>query len=135
MSLALQNTFKVKERLKKTQDIETLFQVGKAFSSFPVRCIWRVLPLASEDAYPAAIGFAVPKKKLRRAVDRNRVKRLLREAWRMQKKDFYTQIPQNQKVHLFFIYQAPEVLAWEQAYVLVTKLIEQLLLKIKAATA
>lgn len=91
------------ERLKREQYIETLFRSGKAFSVFPLRVIWRFHPKGQEQ-YPVRAGFSAPKKKFRHAVDRNRIKRMIREAWRLQKHSIYALVPPDQQLHLFFIF-------------------------------
>ncbi len=101
--MALRSTFCKDERLKREQHIETLFRTGKAFSVFPLRIIW--LPVArGSERYPARAGFVAPKKKFKHAVSRNRLKRLMREAWRLQKSIFYNHILPDCQLHLFFIY-------------------------------
>lgn len=58
---------------------------------------------------PVRVGFSAPKKKFRKAVDRNRVKRLLREAWRLHKQSLYEAIPADKQLHLFFLFIGPEL--------------------------
>lgn len=96
-------TFTVEERLKREQHIKTLFQTGKAFSSFPLKCIWLALDRNAEKS-PARIALSVPKKRTPLATDRNRVKRLMREAWRLNKHLLYEQVPEAQHLQLFLIY-------------------------------
>jgi ribonuclease P protein component len=57
---------------------------------------------------PARIGFSVPKKKFRKAVQRNRIKRLVREAWRLNKHLLYPFIPVDTQLHLFIIFTEGE---------------------------
>lgn len=101
--MALRYTLGKDERLKREQHIETLFRTGKAFSVFPVRIIWRLVPLAGEQ-FSIRAGFSVPKKKFKHANDRNRIKRLLRECWRTQKHLLLPAIPEGQQLHLFLIF-------------------------------
>jgi ribonuclease P protein component len=100
-------TFTLHERLKREQHIKTLFHSGKAFSAFPLKCIRLLLPKPEADPAPAKIAFSVPKKRFPRAVDRNRVKRLMREAWRLGKHKVHEVIPQGCQLHLFLIYTGP----------------------------
>lgn len=101
--MAIRNTFKAYERLKREQHIDTLFRKGKAFSVFPLRFIHLYAPRGAEVS-PARAGFSVPKKKFRNAVQRNKIRRLMREAWRTQKHALYQAIPPGQQLHVFIIY-------------------------------
>lgn len=110
--MAIRYTFGKDERLKREQHIETLFRSGKAFSVFPIRFIWRTIPREEGEKHSVRAGFSVPKKKFRKAVDRNRVKRLLREAWRLQKGELYAVLPADTQLHLFLIFldhKAPDL--------------------------
>ncbi|XZF16703.1 ribonuclease P protein component [Chitinophagaceae bacterium MMS25-I14] len=99
----MRNTFKAYERLKREQHIDTLFRKGKAFSVFPLKCI--CLPVARpEKASPVQVGFSVPKKKFRHSVDRHRVRRMVFEAWRLQKQELYDAIPATLQLHIFLIF-------------------------------
>jgi ribonuclease P protein component len=101
--MAIRYTFGKDERLKREQHIETLFRSGKAFSVFPLRAIWRPVPRNAEPS-PVRIGFSVPKKKFRKAVSRNRIRRLMREAWRLNKHALYASLPPDMQLHLFLIF-------------------------------
>ena len=74
------------ERLKSTRAIAALFAPGGAsVAAYPVRAVYRTV--AAEPGEPAVrVAFVVPKKKFRRAADRNLLKRRLREAYRLQRK-------------------------------------------------
>jgi ribonuclease P protein component len=82
-------TLKKTERLKSRKRIEMLFREGKSFSLFPFKIFYLLTlrapeaPAASPD--PLQAGFGVSARIFRRAVDRNRIKRLSREAWRLQR--------------------------------------------------
>ena len=71
------------ERLYLRDEINTVFGEGKAFVVYPLRVVYR---LGSEHraAYSSML-VSVAKKRFRRAVKRNRVKRLVREAYRLNK--------------------------------------------------
>lgn len=76
-------SFPQKEKLKSKKLIDKLFVEGRSVSSYPVKLIF----LKSELPVPVKFqaGMAVPKKKFKSAVSRNRIKRLLREAYRLNK--------------------------------------------------
>jgi ribonuclease P protein component len=123
-------TFSKCERLKREQHIETLFREGKAFSVFPLRVVWRLHP-AGNLSVVSQTGFSVPKKKFRHAVDRNKVKRLLRESWRHQKHLLIGNVPTGQMVQLFFIYNINTHVDRASIDTAVAKCVQQLILKIK----
>ncbi len=87
----MNNTFGKDEKLKKKKYFDALFQHGKGFTTYPVRIIY--LPFTAQnfenldENLPTKSQFAVavPKKKFKHATDRNRIKRQIREAYRLNK--------------------------------------------------
>lgn len=76
---------------------------GKAFSHFPFRVVYSLQP-GSEPAVLQA-GFTVSTRYFKKAVDRNRVKRQMREAYRLQKQGLHDAlVASGQSLALFFIY-------------------------------
>ena len=69
------------EKLKSAKTIEFLFLEGKTYSKYPVKIFF----LPKENLETNLAAFAVPKRNFRLAVDRNRVKRQLREVYRLNK--------------------------------------------------
>lgn len=97
-------TFPKDEHLKGRKLIQTLFHKGKAFSIFPLKVYY-----LSSAAAPAQVsvraGFSVPIRNFKKAVHRNRIKRQMREAYRLQKQDLQKTLGNNEKsLVLFFIY-------------------------------
>ena len=81
------NTFPLKEHLKSKSIIEQLYANGTSVTAFPLRAVF--LEQESEKQKPAAaILISVAKKRFRHAVDRNLVKRRIREAYRTSKHPF-----------------------------------------------
>ena len=74
-------TFPKNEKLKSQKTIGSLFSEGKGLNQFPLRMLY--LKMDGQECIKA--GFSVPKKNFKQAVARNRLKRLMREAYRLHK--------------------------------------------------
>lgn len=94
MSGAAGNTLSKFERLGGKGQIESLYRKGRSFSSGGFRVAWELRPAAIP---PARAVITVPKRSFPRAVDRNRIKRLIREAYRQNKHSFYEYLLKSNK--------------------------------------
>ena len=104
-------TFKSVEKLKSVKLIGEIFKTGKSFSHFPFRIIY-IYPAASKSYLQAAVS--VSSKNFKKAVDRNRIKRLMREAYRLQKNPLQKNLEHYQKyVAVFIIYTGNELPTYE----------------------
>ena len=110
------------ERLKLRKQIETLFQTGEAFSVYPLRVIYGLTPREAVSG-PSLAGFSVPKKKMKLAVHRNRIKRLIKECWRVQKHELAPALLSHQQAHIFFIFTGKEMPVHADIYKSVQKAI------------
>jgi ribonuclease P protein component len=77
------NTFRKPEKICSQNQIDNLFKDGKSVKSGLFRLLYIETELTGKT--PIQVLIAVPKKNLRHAVDRNRMKRLIREAYRVSK--------------------------------------------------
>jgi ribonuclease P protein component len=99
----LRNTFPKAERLKSRKQIDALFHSGKSFAAFPIKVFYRW-----EGADPPKVGVGAPKRAFRRAVDRNRIKRLLREGYRLQKQTLL-ESPAAPGLQVFLVFTGKEL--------------------------
>jgi ribonuclease P protein component len=81
--------FQKEERLTGEIRIKELFEKGKFFLSYPFRLGY--LPV-QKTPIPVQVLMAVPKKRFKHAVDRNRLKRLMREVYRKNKAELYSMV-------------------------------------------
>jgi ribonuclease P protein component len=134
--MAKQFTLGKHERLKSRKAIEQLFSEGKKFTSIPFRVFYNLTlnPSAKEKDFehsdslnpasttghqvsnirhPSSViqfGVGVSSKNFKKAVERNRVKRLVREAWRLQKNLLQEKLKEKGLVlNVFCIYTNAEL--------------------------
>lgn len=79
-------TFSKKEKLKSKTVIEQLFTEGFSVSVYPLRLVYMPADLKDDELFKT--GVSVSKRNFKRAVDRNRIKRLMRESFRLHKHDY-----------------------------------------------
>jgi ribonuclease P protein component len=107
-----QFTLGKEERLKSRKQIEQLFDKGKSFVVAPFRIYFIVnseSPIQKDESR-LKFGTGVSAKNFKKAVDRNRIKRLTREAWRLQKNEIREKTSETQKqLNVFFIYTGKEL--------------------------
>lgn len=105
-------SFPKKQRLSSKKDIDYLFKSGRTFTIYPFKIIYRHL---EKEECSLKLAISVPKKKHRNAVDRNLLKRRIREAYRKNNADLKTQLEKKgDNMHLFLIYLSSEKLPYSQ---------------------
>lgn len=95
----LRYTLTKKERLHLKRDVDALFALGRGFIAYPLRVVVHTTPIGEGEAPTCAILAVAAKKYFRRANKRNRVKRLIRESYRLRKHHFLA-LAKAQGVHL-----------------------------------
>jgi ribonuclease P protein component len=107
-----QFTLGKEERLKSRKQIENLFDKGKSFVVAPFRIYYIInseVPIQRGES-GLKFGVGVSAKNFKKAVDRNRIKRLTREAWRLQKNDIKEKVGETQRqLNVFLIYTGKEL--------------------------
>lgn len=96
------------ERLSYQKRIDALFASRESFIAYPLRVVFLVHE--ADEAPPVSMLVSVSKKRFKRAVKRNRVKRLVREAYRLNKYPFWEIARQNgKKIDIAFLYLKSEL--------------------------
>lgn len=101
-------TLSKEERLSRQRYIDLLFERGQSFVAFPLRVVY----LPTEEELPARASFlvSVPKKRFKRAVKRNLVKRQVREAYRVRKYDLWEPLEAvDRRMLVAFLYIDKEI--------------------------
>jgi ribonuclease P protein component len=94
-------TYSKKEKLKSKKLIDQLFSEGHSVSAFPLRLVY--LNTHFDEAVLAKTGVSVSKRNFKTAVDRNRIKRLLREAYRLNKSNYFNNITTQYAFMILYI--------------------------------
>lgn len=95
-------TFNKDERLKSSAEISRVFNNGQSLLIYPVRVIW--IPSASEGPFPVKAAFGVARRNFKNAVDRNAIKRKMKEIYRLNKSSFYSDLgPHSLSIMFFYI--------------------------------
>ena len=90
-------------KLRHKQVINTLFESGLVKKQKPFLLYYKLMPLPTE--FPIQVVFSAPKRKFKRAVDRNRIKRILRELFRKNKLILeHSLLSHNLQIAVFLIY-------------------------------
>ena len=100
--------FSKQERIVSQKLTDELFNSGQShtLTAFPLRAIFLVLETPCQSGAKLQLLLSVPKRRFKHAVDRNRVKRQLREAFRKNKEPLANAIPDGQAVALAFIWMS-----------------------------
>jgi len=106
-------SFRKKERLKSKKAIDLLFSEGESFFIDPFQVIQISEPF--DSGYPARLLISVSKKKVRKAVTRNLLKRRIREAYRLHKAPFYKSLNQHHRFcSLALIYSTSKIAEYKE---------------------
>jgi len=113
MSIITKKGFPKTERLKSTQQIDLLFREGKSFFAPPVKCYYRMerpdalAKVTQKEDFRVRVkaGVSVSKRNFKKATDRNRIKRLMREAYRLHKAHLFALVHnREEQLEIFLVY-------------------------------
>ncbi len=132
-------TYQKLDKLKSRKQTQFLFSKGQAITVFPIRLVYTIeiidnTTTTTRSSNLLQAGVGAPSNTFKKAVLRNRVKRLLREAYRLEKPSFVNQAAlENKKVNLFFLYTDTLVLPQAEIQAKVKEALALLLTKLKKA--
>lgn len=101
-------TYNKTEKLKSRKLLQEVFAQGKSFSVFPLKVFY--IPQTAAGSVAVQAGVGVSARHFRKAVERNRIKRLLRECYRINKLPLYAAVQEkNKPLAVFFLYIGKEL--------------------------
>ncbi len=122
------NTFPKNQKLKSKKAIDLLFKEGDSFAVHPIRLMFSLNQDCSETEMK--VGFSVPKRNIKLAVNRNLLKRRMREAFRLNNQALKLMLKESKiSLDMMFVYTAQQIhdyqLIEEKIKVILTRLIER----------
>ncbi len=117
-------SFKPEERLKHNKLIGQVFKEGSTIVGYPLRFLF--LTTSNDDSSQNQVAFSVPKRIFKKAVDRNLLKRRMREAYRIEKSHYYL-LAESAKLNYLgiFIYVAKDILAYQDIHKAILKILSK----------
>ena len=119
------------DRLKSYKRIRLLFASGEKFRVSPLLLYYRIVPEAQQDGSNLKMGVSVGARHFKRAVDRNLLKRRVREAYRKQKQPLSELLASKSvTLDLFWVYLEPKIVEYAVISDAITKGLDQLITRL-----
>ncbi len=107
------NTYSKEEKLKSKKAIEQLFKSGKTIKAYPLKAIYLTKDVV--DNRYLNVGVSVPKRNIKLAVNRNLIKRRMREAYRLNNKDLKQALNTNNKgLDVMLVCHSSQILSYQE---------------------
>ncbi len=117
-------TFTKDERLCGQLRIKEVVTSGKTVHESPIKLVGKKMQLPTDA--PAQVAFAIPRRYMRKAVQRNRMRRLMREAWRLNKAPVNARLKtSNVQCAWLFIYQGRTLLTFSETQMKITRSLDR----------
>ena len=127
-----QFSFPKPEHLCLQLEIESLFSAGsRSMTAYPLRVVYREVPYSSGPA--VKVLMSVSKRRFKHAVDRNRAKRQLREAYRLNKHTVLDALPEGKGLHIAFLWLSDRPVASKTVHAKVSSLLVRIAEKLTPA--
>lgn len=128
-------TFSKDEKLCYQKSIDRLFAQGKSYISYPLRIVYFVEEETEADKQFAQVLISVPKRKFKRANKRNRIKRLVREAYRLNKQEYIRLLQEKGlRLDIAFLYLKDELPSYTEIEKSILKAVSTLKDKLEQVT-
>jgi ribonuclease P protein component len=122
-----------KEKLKSRKQLDELFAKGKSFSVFPVKVFYSLNQEATD--FPVKLAVGATKRSFKKAVDRNRIKRLLREAYRLNKQPLIDwSVSKEKNITVFLLFIAKTLPSFEELQIVMPVILEKLIKRVSENT-
>jgi ribonuclease P protein component len=122
----IRNTFRKPEKICNQNQIDSLFKEGRSLKSGQFRLLF--IETLEARKYPIQLLIAVPKKNLRHAVDRNRMKRLIREAYRLSKHTILeTYLKAGKQCDIAVIFTGKQCVSFTETSTTINELLDRLI--------
>ena len=118
-------TYPRSEKLKSRKLIQELFARGKSVSATPVKCLYLIQPEGMTELIQTGVGVSA--RNFRKSVQRNRIKRMLREAYRNNNQSLHQVLSQKQQsLAVFMLYLGKDMPQWNELQTAVKSALEKL---------